>query len=38
VCTTSGNKISKNKKTGADKDDLLRFFWKKKIYSGKMKG
>jgi hypothetical protein len=37
VRTTSGNKISKKKKTGADKDDLVFFFFKKKVYSGKIK-
>jgi hypothetical protein len=38
VRTTSGNKISIKKETGADKDDLVRFFLKKKVYRGKMKG
>jgi hypothetical protein len=38
VRTTSGNKISKKKKTGADKDDSVCFFFKKKVYSGKKKG
>ena len=30
VRTTSGNKISKKKKPGADKDDCVCFFFKKK--------
>jgi hypothetical protein len=34
--TTSGNKILKKQKTGADKDDLVRFF-KKKKFTWKMK-
>jgi hypothetical protein len=38
VRTTSGIKISKKNKTGADKDDVVCFFLKKKVYSGKMKG
>jgi hypothetical protein len=38
VRTTSGIKISTKKKTGADNDDLVCFFLKKKVYSGKMKG
>ena len=38
VRTTSGNRISKKKKTRGDKDDVVCFFLKKKVYRGKMKG